>query len=96
MRLFQSLGRDSGGWDPQGPPQHIRAMPSFNPSVGIQVVGTLAAVIARPGHGKFQSLGRDSGGWDGPHGLVSWAGRFGFNPSVGIQVVGTSASTGWP
>ncbi len=61
---FQSLGRDSGGWDHQYKLICVVVRVCFNPSVGIQVVGTLLPVVGRGNIMAFQSLGRDSGGWD--------------------------------
>ncbi len=93
---FQSLGRDSGGWDRTGEPPDDAPGRCFNPSVGIQVVGTSAIRYDSCRAKTFQSLGRDSGGWDTVVVRATGAGSPSFNPSVGIQVVGTSLASPLP
>ncbi len=89
LLAFQSLGRDSGGWDAIGAAIAGAGIIGFNPSVGIQVVGTARRQVDIPVLDQFQSLGRDSGGWDRLPGEPGSNPPYGFNPSVGIQVVGT-------
>ncbi len=65
--VFQSLGRDSVGWDQrfvfsEGCPGF-----GFNPSVGILWGGTPRQSRSTRNQAGFQSLGRDSVGWDSPN-----------------------------
>ncbi len=86
---FQSLGRDSVGWDARRTRTLPSGGPSFNPSVGILWGGTRGCFQAERLRSGFQSLGRDSVGWDpgSPRrrGLLDAR----FNPSVGILWGGT-------
>ncbi len=63
---FQSLGRDSVGWDLQAGAGGYRERCGFNPSVGILWGGTAAGACELRVVERFQSLGRDSVGWDLP------------------------------
>ncbi len=65
MPGFQSLGRDSGGWDITAPANVCPPGNGFNPSVGIQVVGTCSpGAIA--GHQLPVSIPRSGFRWLGP------------------------------
>ncbi len=66
---FQSLGRDSVGWD-QGESGCHMPPGRFNPSVGILWGGTETRYVGSPHRLGFQSLGRDSVGWDSSHSSI--------------------------
>ncbi len=90
--MFQSLGRDSVGWDPQGHSRYSAADGCFNPSVGILWGGT-SPWTAGPGNGtRFQSLGRDSVGWDHPHDFACLVVGFQWFQSLGRDSVGWDLS----
>ncbi len=64
--LFQSLGRDSVGWDTSRSARSREGVNRFQ-SLGRDSVGwDLLSFLSFPfTGGRFQSLGRDSVGWDG-------------------------------
>ena len=61
---FQSLGRDSVGWDGAQFVVNRLGRLGFNPSVGILWGGTSPTIASAAPEAEFQSLGRDSVGWD--------------------------------
>ncbi len=85
---FQSLGRDSGGWDPLGTMTYTRN-PAFQ-SLG-RDSGGWDGIFPRIKFGDSPvSIPRSGFRWLGH--LRKWdlsSRMLGFNPSVGIQVVGT-------
>ncbi len=89
LHQFQSLGRDSVGWDWQVPvlPQNQHSVSI--PRSGFCGVGLYSIPMLISSRYRFQSLGRDSVGWD----VLPLPGAEGqkpsFNPSVGILWGGT-------
>ncbi len=86
-RRFQSLGRDSVGWDPQrsGVPPAVGVFQSLGrDSVGWDQSPQARGIVKV---GGFQSLGRDSVGWDSGR---AWAS----SPQPGFQSLGRD-SVGW-
>ncbi len=91
-RRFQSLGRDSVGWDDLRGAQAGLIEPVSIPRSGFCGVGPKMYTNFRAGGLRFQSLGRDSVGWDLAEELRTFHNDHGFNPSVGILWGGTRAA----